>query len=134
MHFLSRSLAIFLLIPVISSAQWTKLNSGTDASLRGVSAVDEKVCWASGSKGTVLRTTDGGAHWMVLHPDLDRDGAKESLAALDFRDIEAFDANTAIAMSAGLAEKGAARIIKTKDGGLHWEQGFVTHTEGVFLD
>jgi photosystem II stability/assembly factor-like uncharacterized protein len=32
------------------------------ASLRGVRAVSARVAWASGSAGTVLRTTDGGCH------------------------------------------------------------------------
>ena len=35
-------------------------NSKTDVQLRGISAVSSKVAWASGAKGTVLRTMDGG--------------------------------------------------------------------------
>ncbi len=37
--------------PAPPSAAWTVQTSGTDASLRGVSAVDDRVAWASGSKG-----------------------------------------------------------------------------------
>ena len=55
----------------------------TTARLRGVSAVDGQVAWASGTGGTVLRTVDGGETWdRRLVPDAD---------GLDFRDIEAFD-------------------------------------------
>src|SRR3546814_6819863 len=38
-------------------------DSGVDVRLRGISAVDADVAWASGAKGTVLRTLDGGRHW-----------------------------------------------------------------------
>src|SRR3954454_23314719 len=92
-------LAALVLATTFSSAQWTKLDSGTDASFRGVSAVDANICWVSGSKGTVLRTIDAGKHWTKL-PVFNAD-------KLDFRDVEAFDANTAIIMSAGPAEQGA---------------------------
>jgi photosystem II stability/assembly factor-like uncharacterized protein len=91
-----------------------------------VSAVDANICWASGSKGTVLRTIDGGAHWTKLPvPNADK---------LDFRDVEAFDANTAIIMSAGLSEQGAAKIFKTTDGGAHWKEHVTLHGKGYFLD
>src|SRR3546814_2569051 len=53
-------------------------DSGVDVRLRGISAVDADVAWASGAKGTVLRTLDGGRHWRhIVVP-----GADE----LDFRD------------------------------------------------
>jgi photosystem II stability/assembly factor-like uncharacterized protein len=119
-------LAALALTTTLSFAQWTKLDSGTDASLRGVSAVDANICWASGSKGTVLRTTDGGKHWTKLPvPNSDK---------LDFRDVEAFDANTAVIMSAGPAEQGAGKIFKTTDGGAHWKEVLSTDRKGVFLD
>ena len=64
-------------------AQWVPQPSGTTARLRGLSVVDERVAWASGAGGTVLRTVDGGATWRRrVVPDAER---------LDFRDIEAFD-------------------------------------------
>jgi photosystem II stability/assembly factor-like uncharacterized protein len=119
-------LAFVLLTSTLLLAQWTKLDSGTDASLRGVSAVDANVCWVSGSKGTVLRTTDAGAHWTKLPvPTADN---------LDFRDVEAFDANTAIIMSAGPAEQGAGKIFKTSDAGAHWKEVLTTDRKGVFFD
>src|SRR3546814_18561713 len=37
-------------------------DSGVDVRLRGLSAVDADVAWASGAKGTVLRTPAGGGH------------------------------------------------------------------------
>jgi len=46
-----------------SRKTFTVQTSGTTASLRGVWAVSDQIVWASGSRGTYLRTTDGGAHW-----------------------------------------------------------------------
>ncbi|MEK7224055.1 MAG: oxidoreductase, partial [Bacteroidota bacterium] len=48
----------------------------------------------------------------------------------DFRDIEAFDASTAIIM--GIAEP--AYILKTTDGGETWKVVYENKTKGMFLD
>lgn len=78
------------------------------ASLRGLAPVDARVCWASGSGGTVLRTEDGGSTWQAAGP---RGGD-----ALDLRSIVAWDARRALVASAGAP----ARILRTDDGGAHW--------------
>ncbi|MEC7755182.1 YCF48-related protein [Roseivirga sp. UBA1976] len=101
---------------------WQAQESGVNAGLRGLSAVSDQVAWASGSGGTAIRTTDGGATWQnVSIPGTD---------TLQFRDIEAFDANTAIVLSAGLP----AVIYKTTDGGQNWEQKYFSMVEGTFYD
>ena len=82
-------------------------SSLTTARLRGVSAVSSTVAWASGSDGVYLKTTDGGATW--------RAGTVPGAEALDFRDVEAFDADTAYLLSIGEGEH--SRIYKTTDGG-----------------
>jgi photosystem II stability/assembly factor-like uncharacterized protein len=93
---------------------WIMQNSGTMAGLRGVDSVDSVVAWASGTGGTILRTTDGGAHWTrCATPDADKDGA-----TLDFRGIQAWDAQTAIVMASGPGEK--SRLYKTSDGCRIW--------------
>src|SRR5437016_5870607 len=98
--------------------------SGVKTRLRGISAVSDKIAWASGGKGTCLRTTDGGATWQkITVPDSDK---------LDFRDIEAFDANTAYLLSIGEGE--ASRIYKTTDGGQHWDIKFANHNPKAFFD
>ena len=43
---------------------WQMQESGTKAGLRGIDSVDGVVAWASGTGGTVLRTIDGGVHWL----------------------------------------------------------------------
>ena len=93
---------------------WTAQDSGTTAGLRGIDSVDGTVAWASGTAGTVLKTTDGGAHWQKCAiPDGDKDGA-----TLDFRGVQAWDAQTAIVMASGPGEK--SRLYKTTDGCNSW--------------
>jgi hypothetical protein len=100
--------------PAQGNAAWQMQESGTTAGLRGIDAVDAKVAWASGTEGTVLRTTDGGAHWTKCAvPDSSRDGA-----TLDFRGVEGFDARTAIVMASGPGAK--SRLYKTTDGCATW--------------
>lgn len=48
--------------------RWEPLTSGVTARLRGVSAVNDQVAWASGERGTVLLTTDGGRSWQSRVP------------------------------------------------------------------
>lgn len=102
---------------------WEEFSSGSRASLRGVSAVNENIVWASGSQGTVLRSLDGGQHWEQLSvPDAQM---------LDFRDIEAFGRDTAIIMSAG--NGGYSRLYKTTDGGRSWHLLYTnTYPDGFY--
>ncbi len=100
---------------------WCSLESGSSASLRGLSAVDDEVCWASGSGGTVLRTLDG-----LTWERLNIPGADE----LDFRDVEAFDADTALVMSAGAP----ARAYRTNNGGQTWDLVYDNPDERAFFD
>ena len=103
--------------------QWTPQVSGVTASLRGVSAVNERVVWASGSNSTVLRTTDGGGTWTKLAVTTDR---------VDFRDIDAVDERTAYVLSIGAGA--TSRIYKTADAGEHWDLQLANQDPKVFLD
>jgi photosystem II stability/assembly factor-like uncharacterized protein len=103
---------------------WQPQESTVDVQLRGISAVSEKVAWASGAKGTVLRTTDGGTKWLHF-PVVDAD-------TLDFRDIQAFDQNTAYVLSIGEGDK--SRIYKTTDGGRIWQRQFTNYNPKAFYD
>lgn len=118
-------LPLALLIPAVLASQSCNLQtSGTNASLRGIKATSGKVVWASGTGGTVLRTTDGGSTWhAALVP-----GA----ATLDFRAVAALDANTAYVLSIGTGEK--SRIYKTSDGGIRWTLLFTNPDAAGFLD
>ena len=106
-------------------------DSGTTAGLRGIESVDGTngmVAWASGTGGTVLRTTDGGAHWQKCAvPDAATDGA-----TLDFRGVQAFDASTAIVMASGPGAK--SRLYKTTDGCKTWTLLFTNPDKDGFWD
>jgi photosystem II stability/assembly factor-like uncharacterized protein len=108
---------------VFAGPQWTLQNSGVTARLRGVSAVNDLVAWASGSASTVLRTEDGGASWKKITVTSDK---------LDFRDIDAIDEKTAYALSIGNGD--ASRIYKTTDGGATWSLKFRNDDPKAFLD
>jgi photosystem II stability/assembly factor-like uncharacterized protein len=114
-----------LLFAAASFAQtWIPQTSNTTASLRGVSAVDDRVVWASGTGGTWLRTVDGGSTWQASKvPDAE---------TLDFRGIRAFDERNAWLMSIGPGEK--SRIYRTTDGGGHWTLQFTHPDPKGFLD
>jgi photosystem II stability/assembly factor-like uncharacterized protein len=114
---------LFVMVLAVN-AQWQKQNVDTDAGFRGLAVVSEKVVWASGTGGTVIRTIDGGRSWDVIKvPDAEK---------LDFRDIEAFDANTAYVLSIGEGE--ASRIYKTTDGGKSWKLQFKNTDPKAFFD
>ena len=98
----------------------------TDASFRSVHTLSSKTCWIGGSYGTILLTNDEGKTWKKWSvPGAD---------SLDFRDIHGFNKTTAVALSAGEAEKGKARIYRTDDGGENWQIVYETSQSGVFLD
>ena len=114
----------FLMTSHFVVGQWIKQTVNTTASFRGLSVVNDKVVWASGTGGTVILTVDGGKGWDVI--------AVPGAEKLDFRDIEAFDANTAYILSIG---NGAdSRIYKTVDGGKAWKEQFRNANEKAFFD
>ncbi|HYY63234.1 MAG TPA: hypothetical protein VE688_01370 [Gaiellaceae bacterium] len=108
-----------------STYSWHLTPTGSDARLRGLAAVSSDVAWASGSAGTVLRTTDRGATWSQVGPPGTQD--------LQFRDIEAFDANRAVILSIG-STTDAFRIYVTSDGGRTWALTFVNTDPSAFYD
>ena len=112
----------FLIISVVDAQKIRQLTSKEKISLRGLSVVNDNVIWASGSGGQIAKSIDGGKtfEWMTV----------KGYEKKDFRDIEAFDANTALIMAVDTP----AIILKTKDGGKTWKQVFYNDTPGMFLD
>lgn len=108
---------------LFTSPHWILQSSGVTARLRGVSAVNEQVAFASGSGGTVLKTIDGGGTWQKL---------TVTSETLDFRDIDAIDERTAYVLSIGPGT--ASRIYKTTDGGNSWKLQFQNANPKAFLD
>lgn len=114
-----------IIVTATTHAQFTMQTSNTTADLRGIHNVGNGVAWASGTNGTVLRTEDGGYVWQScsIPP-----GAEK----LDFRGIQAFDANTAIVMSSGPGSQ--SRLYKTTDGCHTWKLLFTNPDKDGFWD
>lgn len=107
---------------VAQTPQVVILSSGTKTSIRGLSVVNDNVVWVSGSNGIVGKSSNAGKNWKWM--------TVTGFEKTEFRDIEAFDANTAIIM--GIADP--AYILKTIDGGETWKVVFENKTKGMFLD
>lgn len=130
MRWMIAATALLLALAVPGTAQattgpsWRLSQTGSDARLRGLSAVSPFVAWASGSKGTILRTVDGGRTWSQVAP--------AGSSALDFRDIKAFDAWHAVALSIGNGD--SSRVYRTDDGGRTWTQTQTNTDPNAFYD
>jgi photosystem II stability/assembly factor-like uncharacterized protein len=114
---------VTVLLIMLSAPRWTNQTSGVTVRLRGVSAVNERIAWASGAGATVLRTSDGGATWQKL---------SVAMEELDFRDVDAISAETAYLLSIGTGP--ASRIYKTTDAGKTWTLQFKNEDDKAFLD
>jgi photosystem II stability/assembly factor-like uncharacterized protein len=122
-----RTTLVLLLVTATSAAhpQWTLETSNTTADLRGIHSIGGGVAWASGTNGTVLRTEDGGYVWQSCT-------VPQGAEKLDFRGIQAFDANTAIVMSSGKGD--LSRLYKTTDGCHSWKLVFTNPDADGFWD
>lgn len=114
--------AFLIVAGSVSSQTIQLLDSNHTSSIRGLSVVTDKIVWVSGTNGMVGRSIDGGATFTWNKVD--------GFAKTDFRDIEAFDANTAIIIGIDTP----AVILKTVDGGKNWKIVFQDKRPGMFLD
>jgi len=132
LHICVSAFILFLAFNVSAQSKIEVLDSNTfhlgqgvmlsKTSFRGLSVVDDKIIWVSGSKGTIARSIDGGKTFSFQQLI----GYKKS----DFRDIEAFDKKRAIIMSSGTP----AYILKTIDGGQTWKEVYKNTDTAYFLD
>ena len=86
--------------------------------------MSRKVTWASGTRGTVLRTIDGGATWN-LRPI-------PGSESLDLRDVEATGTQQAWVLSSGPGDK--SRVYHTADAGERWTLDLTNPDPTGFFD
>jgi len=122
MKFILLLFCLLLSTYVLSAQTISIVGQSKPTSIRGLSVVNDKVAWVSGSKGYVGVSTDAGQTWTWQQVK----GFEQS----DFRDIEAFSAKEAIVMSSGTP----ALILKTVDGGVSWNVCYRNDDKAYFLD
>ncbi len=91
-------------------------------SIRGLSVPSEKVIWASGSKGSIAKSINGGEsfEWSQVN----------GYETRDFRAIHAWDEKEALIV----AVAAPAVILKTLDGGKNWTKVYDNADTSMFLD
>lgn len=94
----------------------------TAASFRGLSVIDNKVAWLSGSEGWIGLSTDGGNSWKF--------NQVKGFETSDFRSLYAFDDHRAIIANAG----SPAHILITQDGGENWKSVYNNQHPDAFFD
>ena len=115
-------LTLLLANHLLANDAWETIDTSSQASLRGLVAIDQNIAWACGSKGTILRTRDGGQSWQrLLIPGLE---------SVEIRSIHAWDFDSAIVATAGQP----AQIHKTVDGGRTWLQVYEHRSPQAFFD
>lgn len=101
---------------------WELGPTGTKASLRALSAPSERVLWAAGSGGTIIRSEDSGSSWQNCNP--------EGYESVEFRALHAWDERHACAASAGTP----AVILHTSNAGEDWQVAYRNVAPEAFFD
>jgi len=89
-------------------SQWAQLSAPTDAWLKDIVCTDANTCYAVGWKGTIIKTSDGGANWTVLNSGTDK--YLTSIAAI----------NSTTLVAAG----DSGLVLKTTDAGSTWAKSY----------
>ena len=91
-------------------------------SIRGLSVPNTNTIWASGSKGNIAKSVNGGTdfEWMQV----------KGYETRDFRSIHAWNEKEAIIV----AVAAPAVILKTNDGGISWYKVYENNDTLMFLD
>ena len=120
---ISRVALTFVLLLLASPAfgqagTWGRQRTGSLAWLHSVFFLDQNRGWAAGSKGTLLQTSDGGNTWKP-HGTPSNDVVRD-LFFIDERngwmvvEVNAYELKT--------KEQPRAYLMKTTDGGEHWDR------------
>lgn len=107
---MKKVISIFLLIHAISLpaySQWLAQNSGTNQNLYDIEFLNDRIGWAVGDAGVVIKTTNGGTNWInVPNPSIQYGGIMWSIQPIDSEVV--------------YAVAGYDFIMKTANGGDNW--------------
>lgn len=98
------------------------LSQKKGVSIRGMAVPNKNTIWASGSKGSIAKSVNGGSEFEWLQV--------KGYESRDFRSIHAWDDKEAIIV----AVAAPAIILKTKDGGATWYKVYENSDTLMFLD
>lgn len=107
-------------LSLAAQSPWEVVATGSTASLRGLSVVSDSVIWASGTRGTVLHSTNGGSAWRV-----------DTIPGATGMDLRAVHGRSALVAHVAAT---AGRIWRTTDGGRTWSLRYQAPDTAVFLD
>jgi photosystem II stability/assembly factor-like uncharacterized protein len=93
-------------------ATWIKLNSPTSLRIEKLFCIDSLNCWAAGDSGLIIHTSNGGLNWTIQNS-----GVSEKI-----QDIFFLNYNLGWAVSARFDSVFGSYIIRTTNGGTHWEK------------
>ncbi len=111
---------------VSTQAAWESVDTGTLSWLYTIDFSSPNVGWAGGSKGTLLKTTDGGDTWVKIKKKITNDSIKQ----IDF--INAYEGW--ILCHRNIYASGSANgsyLLHTMDGGENWEQVEIPRPERI---
>lgn len=111
-----------MLVLICLTISCLTLSPSFGQSFRGLAPLNDTVCWVSGSKGTVIKTENGGVSWDTISP--------AGFSTKEFRDIHVYSHLHALVMSSGEN----AVILSTRDGGKSWQTVHSNDRPGVFYD
>jgi photosystem II stability/assembly factor-like uncharacterized protein len=119
---ISALLCFVCAVSIVKAQSIVLLQQDKPTSIRGLSVVNDKTAWISGSQGYITVTNDGGKTWDWQQIK----GYEKS----EFRDIEAFSDKEAVIMSSGTP----ALVLKTRDGGKSWQEKYRNSDTAYFFD
>lgn len=118
----STLILLFATFTVQAQSRLVPFEVPVQSSFRGLSVIDDKVAWVSGSQGWVGKSLDAGVTWQFAQVA----GFEKS----DFRSLYAFSADVAVIANAG----SPATILRTTDGGKNWATVYTLNHPDAFMD
>ncbi|MBK9228648.1 MAG: T9SS type A sorting domain-containing protein [Ignavibacteria bacterium] len=99
---------------VFSQSGWMQINSGTSSSLSNEFFLNENTGWICGSYGTIIKTTNKGANWILQQSNMN----------FEISDIHFINDNTGWAAGGVFVSPGTTdnrmNLCKTTNGGMNW--------------